>query len=107
MLDITISPDAAQELEEAAAWYEHRQAGLGRRLVDTFEHALKLLKEPNPPLIPIAGNAGRLGAKKLVLHKFPFSLIVTEIHNRKVVVAFAHHSRRPGYWKKRIEPCSK
>lgn len=101
-MKVKVSREAARELEEAAAWYEMEEPGLGRRLIDAFEHAAQLLVEPNPPLTTIQGNAADLGAKKLVLHKFPFSLIVVRYRQRITIVALAHHSRAPSYWVKRI-----
>jgi toxin ParE1/3/4 len=103
-LEVKVSREAARELEEAAAWYEKEESGLGERLIDAFEHATQLLKEPNPPLTPVTGEAADMGAKKLILHRFPFSLIT--IHNQQTitVVAFAHHARKPGYWRKRLTP---
>ncbi len=104
MQDVRIAPEAAIELEEAAVWYENEQAGLGARLLDAFERAVQLLREPNAPLTPVEGMAGELRAKKLILHKFPFSIIVKELGNCLVVVSLAHHSRKPGYWRARADP---
>jgi toxin ParE1/3/4 len=103
-LIVKISRDAALELEEAAAWYETEEPGLGERLIDAFEHAAQLIREPNPPLTPMTGDAASLGAKKLILHRFPFSLITINNHQTLTVVAFAHHARKPGYWRKRVTP---
>ncbi len=44
-----VSKEAAEELEEAAAWYEAEQPGLAVKLNDVFEHVIQLLKEPFPP----------------------------------------------------------
>jgi len=104
MKHIKIGKDAALELEEAAAWYELEQSGLGIRFLSAFENALDLLGEPNPPLTQVLGNAGKLGAQKLLIHRFPFSLVVHEMEQTIIVVALAHHSRRPGYWRSRIAP---
>ena len=104
MKRIKVGKDAALELEEAAAWYEKEQPGLGMRFISVFEHAVVLLSDSNPPLTPVQGNAGKLGAQKLLLHNFPFSVIVQEIDDDIVVVALAHHSRRPGYWRSRVAP---
>jgi hypothetical protein len=52
-MEVKVSREAAIELEEAAIWYEKEQAGLGRRLIVGFEHAVQLLREPNPLLTPI------------------------------------------------------
>jgi hypothetical protein len=104
ILNVRVSREAAIELEEAAAWYEKEQAGLGNRLINAFEHAIQLLREPNPPLTPVLGDAARLGAKKLILHRFPFSVVTVQYDQIIYVVAFAHHSRKPGYWNERISP---
>tara|TARA_R110002072_G_scaffold977_18_gene8099 strand:+ start:720 stop:1034 length:315 start_codon:yes stop_codon:yes gene_type:complete len=104
MKQVKIGTDAAIELEEAASWYEKEQPGLGNRFLSAFEHALDLLSEPHPPLTPVDGNAGTLGAQKLLLHKFPFSVIVKETKYMIIVVALAHHSRKPGYWRSRVAP---
>jgi plasmid stabilization system protein ParE len=104
MKQIKIGKDAAREFEEAAAWYEKEQPVLGEKFIDAFESALELLGETNPPLTPCLGDAGSIGAKKLILHKFPFSMIVHEMEELMIVVALAHHSRKPGYWKDRVNP---
>ena len=36
--------------------------------------------------------------RKRVLRKFHYSLIYTIEKNRVLILAVAHHSRRPGYW---------
>lgn len=100
-MEVNISTEAAQELSEAAAWYEQEEVGLGARLIDAFEHAIQLLKEPNPPLTRLSGLTANKGAKKLILHKFPFSLITIQRQQTITVVAFAHHARKPEYWRKR------
>ena len=99
---VRISAEAAQELVEAAAWYERESPGLGARLIDAFEHAIELLREEMPPLTPLTGEAAHRGAKRLLLHRFPFWVITIERGDEFVVVALAHHARRPGYWKDRL-----
>ena len=99
---VKVGNEVAQELEESAAWYEKEDAGLGARLVDAFAHAVRLLEEPNPPLTPVDGKAGSRGAKRLLLHRFPFSLVTLSRGSTTVVIAFAHHSRKPGYWTDRV-----
>lgn len=99
-----VNKDAATELEEAASWYEQEEAGLGDRLINAFEQAIQLLEKPNPPLVPVTHNAAKSGARQLILHRFPFSLVTIERNQTIIVVAFAHHSRKPGYWRKRLSP---
>lgn len=98
---VRISAEASQELEEAVAWYENERPGLGVKLVEAFENAITLLESDLPPLAAMPGAAGQKGAKRLLLHRFPFSLVTIEKSNERIVLALAHQSRRPGYWKER------
>ena len=102
MTKVRISRDAAEELNEAVQWYEQESSGLGGKLLDAFEHAVVLLRGKMPPLLPADGNAGKLGAKRIILRRFPYSLIVVQRLDEYIVVALAHHSRKPGYWHERI-----
>jgi len=103
-LKVYVSPEAAEELTEAAAWYELESPGLGEQLIDTFEQATATLGAPNPPLVPATGEASRLGAKRLILQQFPFSLVTVTNGQSITIIAIAHHSRKPGYWHDRISP---
>lgn len=98
---IRVLTEAAEELEHAALWYEQESPDLGLRLVEAFENAVQLLQEELPPLVTMGGQAGNLGAKRLLLNRFPFSVVVVERDDEFVVVALAHFARRPGYWKER------
>lgn len=101
-MKVKVSTEAAGELIKAAAWYEQAVSGLGEQLIDAFEHQVGLLREPNPPLVPVYGEAAKLGAKRLILQRFPFSIVTIEKGHVIIVVAFAHHSRKPGYWHDRV-----
>jgi len=103
-LKVRVSTEANKELIEAAAWYELEVPGLGNQLIDAFEQATIRLSEANPPLVPAIGEAARLGAKRLVLQRFPFSIVTIADNQAITVVAFVHHSRKPGYWHQRITP---
>ena len=102
MRSVRVLAEAARELEEAAKLYEAEQVVLGARLLDEFQRSTQLLREDSPPLLNIPGEAGKIGAKRLLLHRFPFSIVIVESQNETVVVAVAHQSRRPGYWSERV-----
>ena len=103
-MKVKVSTEATEELIEAAAWYEQEVPGLGDQLIDTFEQATIRLGKPNSPLVPVVGEAAKLGAKRLILQRFPFSIVTIANSQTITIVAFAHHSRKPGYWHERIAP---
>ena len=102
MVRVRILEEAADEAIEAAAWYEEQRPGLGIEFARAFHTALDLLEEEIVPLSNMPGSAGREGAKRLILSRFPYDVVVLEHREALIVVAVAHHSRRPGYWRDRL-----
>ena len=90
------------EATEAAAWYERARPGLGREFADAVLAALDLLQEEIVPLTSMPGRASLEGAKRLSLSRFPYDIVVRRRSDEVIVVAVAHHSRRPGYWRTRL-----
>ena len=101
MRRVWILEEAAEEAVEAAAWYEQERPGLGIEFDHAVNAALDLLEDEIIPLTNLPGTAGDRGAKRLVLRRFPYDIVVQESSLEIIVVAIAHHSRRPGYWRNR------
>tara|TARA_B100000965_G_scaffold313487_1_gene273402 strand:- start:210 stop:521 length:312 start_codon:yes stop_codon:yes gene_type:complete len=98
---VRILDAAAQEAIEAAAWYELERPGLGVELSEAFDAALDVIEEGLLPLSPIPDEGGDVGAKRLILDRFPYDVVIIEEPGEVVVISFAHHSRKPGYWRDR------
>jgi toxin ParE1/3/4 len=99
---LRIHAAAAEEAAEAVAWYEKEHIGLGSEFERAVDAALDLLEQDIVPLTSARGMAGNRGVKRLLLRRFPYSVIVLERTAEFVVIAFAHHARRPGYWRDRL-----
>ena len=99
---LRIHAAAAEEATGAAAWYEKERPGLGAEFGHAVDAALDLLEQDVVPLTSVPGVAGTRGVKRLMLRRFPYALIVRERDAEIVVIAFAHHARRPGYWHDRL-----
>ncbi len=87
---------ARQELIEAGVYY----ASQNRKLVDDLEHevdrALSYLCE-----FPRAAKPIDRIHRSYKLHRFPYLLIYRIAGPEVIVVAVAHTSRKPGYWRRR------
>ncbi|MFO7787418.1 MAG: hypothetical protein R6W87_06520 [Halospina sp.] len=79
MRTVRILEEASQEAEEAAAWYESEQPGLGAEFFTAIDRALDILEENYLPLSPLPDEAGKSGAKRLVLDRFPYDLVAIEM----------------------------
>ena len=85
---------ARVEFGEALKYYRD-QAGLD--IARDFNHAAmqaaqRLLKYPE------MGVKTGHGARRFVMHDYPYTLIYRVMPETIIIVAVAHHSRRPGYW---------
>ena len=83
--------DAARELEEATAFYESRVVGLRKSLV--VERTVSLIKR-----YPNAGAAVSRNVRRVRLDRFPYSIVYRRGADTLIVIALAHHRRRPAYW---------
>ncbi|TXI17403.1 MAG: hypothetical protein E6Q62_09220 [Nitrosomonas sp.] len=101
MRRVRIIQEAAEEAIEAAAWYEKEHPGLGIEFNHAINAALDLLEQDIIPLANLPGIMGISEAKRLVFRRFPFDIVVRESAEEIVVIAIAHHSRQPGYWRGR------
>ncbi len=104
MRPVRILQEDAEEAVAAAEWYEREHPGLGTEFSDPIEAAIDLLEEDILPLSTLPGKSGGKVAKRLILKRFPYDLVVFERTNKTIFIAVAHHSRKPEYWRKRIRP---
>jgi hypothetical protein len=101
---VRILEEASQEAIEAAVWYEYEHPGLGAEFFAAVDAAIDVIEENFIPLSPLPEEAGDTGAKRLILERFPYDIVAIELPEETVVIAVAHHSRKPGYWRERNKP---
>jgi plasmid stabilization system protein ParE len=89
-------PEAELELHEAATYYEVSVAGLGRRFGDEVARVVELVLEH-----PEMGAKLDKNLRHFVLARFPFSVVYSFTRDLVYIVAIAHGSREPDYWKQR------
>lgn len=87
---------ARQEFLTEVAYYDQAQAGLGQRFAIAVEAAAS-----RALAFPHAGALTASGARKVTVKGFPYSVIYQPEPSGIVILAVAHHARKPGYWKLR------
>jgi plasmid stabilization system protein ParE len=95
---VEFHPAAAEELIETSTFYDNEVPGLGERFVAEVERAVRLVVER-----PNIGREIDKGRRRIVLARFPYSLIYSTESNEVWILAVAHQRRRPGYWHGRLE----
>jgi plasmid stabilization system protein ParE len=92
---------AEDELLREIGYFELRAKGLGRRFFDEVRRAENRMAQ-----FPESAAEIMPGIRKCMLRKFRYSLIYTIEKDALLILAVAHHSRRPGYWVGRVSGVS-
>jgi plasmid stabilization system protein ParE len=88
---------AWREVEEADVWYLSRD----------YDTSVDFLRDLDAALEAISGAPRRWpkylhGTRRLVMQRFPFSVVYLDDPELVTIIAIAHAKRKPGYWKKRL-----
>lgn len=91
-------PEALAEYEEAVRHYAEQQAELGLRFIASIEDSINRICEAPDRWRVLAGREVRRAFAQV----FPYSILYTVESAHVLIVAVAHHSRKPGYWHHRL-----
>jgi toxin ParE1/3/4 len=97
--EIRFARGAQADLEDAARWYADRSQQAFNRLLSAVEHALSLAIE-FPDAWPRLSDGEE---RRIPLRRTPYSLVYRTETRLIIILAIAHSSRRPGYWRSRGE----
>ncbi|HUP59770.1 MAG TPA: type II toxin-antitoxin system RelE/ParE family toxin [Thermoanaerobaculia bacterium] len=86
---------ADDEVEEARKWYRDQSEVAEAGFLRELDHAVDLIVEA-----PHRWPRYIAGTQRYVFPTYPYSLVYFVESNTVNVVAVAHESRRPGYWRK-------
>ena len=87
---ILFRPEARIELLEAQAWYESRATGLGLEFARVVEAAVASASRNPTAFAQVSG-----ACRRVLLRKFPFSLVFSIREDELLVIAVFHHHRNP------------
>jgi plasmid stabilization system protein ParE len=90
-------PEARAELNHSVDFYEERQTRLGLEFLEEVYSAIQLIIE-----FPKAFPKQSKNTRKCLVNRFPFAIIYQIKPDEIFIVAIAHLSRKPGFWKKRV-----
>jgi toxin ParE1/3/4 len=96
-IEVSFHPEARAEYLDALQWYIERSYQVGRSFQQEFGHCVALI-ESGPHQWPMFEDPVRF----VRLRRFPYVLYYEQVATEQVqVLAVAHASRRPGYWRHR------
>ena len=91
-------PEASSELTDARDWYRDHNGVAAEQFVDEVLRMVESILDA-----PERWALGRNGVRRVPLRRFPFTIVYRHEPGSESVeiVAVAHQSRRPEYWRHR------
>nr|WP_233613429.1 type II toxin-antitoxin system RelE/ParE family toxin [Leucobacter edaphi] len=98
-----VYPEAASELLAAAEWYERARTNLGDDFLSEVEDAERdVLDRPEAARV-FPGWAELPVVRSASVRVFPYRVLYYLTDTEVVIVAYAHHRRKPRYWEHRMD----
>jgi toxin ParE1/3/4 len=94
---LIVRDEARRELLEARDYYDEQRGGYGLRFVEAVEREFALLLQ-----FENIGKSVGNGVRRRTLSDWPYGIFYRLRGDELIIVAIAHHRRRPGYWRSRL-----
>jgi hypothetical protein len=88
---------AEREVDEAVAYFDTQRDGLGDRFEQDLQNTVAFVTTR-----PLSGKVISERVRKFGLRTFRYNIIYMIDADEIIIVAVAHHRRRPGYWLNRL-----
>jgi toxin ParE1/3/4 len=90
-------PTARIEFDDTVEELRQVAKPLARRFVRRTSEVISMLR-----MFPKSGSPLGRRARRFPLQPFQYDLVYVPIEGDILLIAFAHHKRRPGYWRERL-----
>lgn len=95
-LPLSVNPQAEEEAQKAARWYEDESQGLGVAFLELAEQTLTAISE-NPLQFPLVHR----DVRRALLKRFPYGVFFRVRSNGIRILAIMHLSRDTSRWQRR------
>jgi plasmid stabilization system protein ParE len=94
---LIIRPEAELDLEEAFAWYESQDSGLGSEFVRAIDTCISGIGRN-----PLTHGVIYKQARRALVRRFPYSILYVVENDMVFVIACFHSKRNPNDWQGRL-----
>jgi len=92
-----LEPEAEAELEAAVDWHLSHSRDVAERFADEYERVIEAIHR-----FPEIGRPIDGGLRRLNIGRTDYTIIYRLRDDVATILAVAHASRRPGYWRERL-----
>jgi plasmid stabilization system protein ParE len=95
-MQVAFTPQALEEIAQAALYYERKQRGLGSEYTEEVYEFIQMLA-----IAPEQPRLRRRGYRRVNLDRFPYYIAYSIEAGAILILAIGHTARRPEYWLER------
>lgn len=96
-MHLELHPAAEAEARQAWLRYRAHDSAVATRFIMALDAALERIANQ-----PLRWRMYLHGARRILVRRFPFSILYRVDPERVLIIAIAHQKRRPGYWQPRL-----
>jgi toxin ParE1/3/4 len=100
---LRVLAEAEVELRSAMLHYESHQAGLGRDFHQRVDEGMMAISRDHLQFPLYEGFRKNKDFRRALVDRFPYVIVFKLLEAEILVVAVAHASQRPGYWRRRLD----
>ncbi len=101
-MNIRLLPEAVEEANAAALWYDKRRLFLGDEFLAELQSALAIIEERSHGMPVLECYSGSHDIRRQLLKRFPYMVIFAYRDEECLIIAVPHTRRRPLYWLNRL-----
>jgi plasmid stabilization system protein ParE len=101
LADFEYHPEAEAELDASLDWHAENRPDSARGLQESIEKAVAQAMQ-----FPASGLPYLFATRRILLTSYPYNVVYRARDEILQIIAIAHTSRRPGYWRDRLEEAS-
>ena len=100
---VRFEDEADVEYRAAGRWYEGRRVNLGLEFFDAVDAAISQILDFPRSGFPVPRMPANLHVRRMGVMRFPYHVIYLETTDHIRILAIAHDSQKPGYWRSRLK----
>ncbi|HEX72010.1 MAG TPA: type II toxin-antitoxin system RelE/ParE family toxin [Candidatus Hydrogenedentes bacterium] len=98
MREVLFLPPSDREMDDAIAFYEKQQSGLGTIFFHDLLDSITLIQK-----YPYSWRKVGVHTRRFLMKRFPYLVLYVPDDERIVITAIAHQHRHPEYYMQRIK----
>ena len=102
MKQLRLLAEARQEFADALRYYRRQAPAFAEALALEYRQIV-LHAQGFPDAGALEAASESIRVRRFLLRQFPYKVLIANLPDQIVVIAFAHAKRKPGYWLERIQ----